>query len=178
MKNTNPRPGLKSVSSAAQRPFVWFGAALAILYGLGAYSPGSLSWGLHLLGFYQFGVQLAALVLFLFLLSGRGQAVLLGLFEWLSRFTMRGFFPSFVYAVLITSLALLFWYAREQSFFLGDGNLILRTLPNISKLQEVVIAYRNEPFAGWIVWKLYRLMLSAGVAKPAEHAFQAVSIVF
>ena len=178
MKASRVSPNETSPAPSLQRTFFWSCFVVIGLHLYGALVPDSTNWGFHFLGFYSPGIQLVSTALFCSLMTLKGQNLVLSLFQWLSRFNARGLIRSLLLIAVLGTTVLLFWAARERTFFLGDGNLILRTLPNIVRTEEVVTAFRNEPFAGWIIWRLYLVLAYIGIAQPVLFAFQAASVMF
>ncbi len=178
MKASRVSPNESFPAPSLQRSIFWSCLVIIGLHLYGALVPDSTNWGFHFLGFYPPGIQLISTALFLSLMTLRGQNLVLSFFQRLSRFNPRGVIRFLLVTAALGATALVFWAARERTFFLGDGNLILRTLPNIIRTEEVVTAFRNEPFAGWIIWRLYHVLAYFGIAQPALFAYQAASMMF
>lgn len=160
------------------RFIAWACAFVVGVHLLGALLPNAFTWGFHHLGFFPLVAQLAFLALMAFSASARGRSLLYQLAQRLAQSGLSVKLPSLSAFVVLALCGALFWFLRERLYFLGDGFLVVRTLPNISELREVVIAYRNEPFVGWVVWKTYHLLTWLGVDSSAERTFQYLSIVF
>jgi tetratricopeptide (TPR) repeat protein len=167
-----------SAAPSLQRQIFWSCLVVIGLHIYGALAPNSTNWGFHFLGFYPLGIQLIGTALFCALMTLKGQNLVFSLFQRLSRFNSRGFFSFILILAVLGATAQVLWSARERTFFLGDGYLILRTLPNIIQLKEVASAFRNEPFAGWVVWRLYHALVQFGIAQPELLAYQVCSILF
>lgn len=171
----SPRP--QAVDSFSRFIF-WTCAIVVGLHAVGAFFPNALTWGFHHLGFFPLEAQLALLALMAFSASAKGQSLLSRTAQWIAQSRLSLKLPSLSALVVLALCGGLFWLLRERLYFLGDGFLVVRTLPNISQLNEVVIAYRNEPFVGWIVWKTYHLLTWLKVESSAERTFQYLSVLF
>ncbi|MGH2567280.1 MAG: hypothetical protein ACRDGA_03000, partial [Bacteroidota bacterium] len=178
MKTDEPSVPMYSGEKQLQRFLFWSCVVVIVLHAYGSFFPVATTWGFHHLGFFPQAVSLVALLLMVFCLTKAGQAFIVTILERISTITSRPALSTAMFSLLLVFCAALFWFGRERIFFLGDGNLIVRTLPNISVLKEVAIAYRNEPFAGWLVWKLYHLLTLLELPSAAERSFQILSIFF
>jgi len=78
--------------------------------------------------------------------------------------------------ILLSGLTFVFWLFQTKTFFLGDGYLCLRNLPSASALGEAAFAFKRTPFAGVIIFQVYRLFDFFGAATPSESAYRWVSI--
>jgi Tfp pilus assembly protein PilF len=150
----------------------------ALLHAYAAAYPGALNWGVHIGAFFDGLLRfLLPLLLALATIPKIQQTALAAVqrtADRASRLFERS--PVIVTTVVCIGLAALFWFARQRLYFLGDGFLILRTLTHITDSAEVVVAYRNEPLSGWLVWNLYRLFAWLDVPSAAERAFQFINI--
>ncbi|HEY4613066.1 MAG TPA: hypothetical protein VII11_08800, partial [Bacteroidota bacterium] len=151
---------------------------LIALYAYGTLEPGASTWGFHTLGFFPPFAAISVIAIMLLLTTYKGYSFVLRLFQTTSNKNILSRFSSPVFLLLCVVIAALFWIARESTFLLGDGALISRTVQNIVEVQEVVIAFRNEPLAGWLAWQLYRLLSWLQVQEAHEYAFRIISIGF
>jgi Tfp pilus assembly protein PilF len=174
MKQSTDQP---TRSPDLSRTLFWACLGILALHLYGAVHPNALNWGFHQTGFFSTEIRITILALMALALSTRWQALLLRLVQRISNTQLSFSPPALSSLFLLGASGLVLWQFREQTYFLGDGNLIVRTLPNISMPEEVVVAYRNEPFVGWIIWRLYQLLGSLNVASAAERSFQYLSIL-
>jgi hypothetical protein len=164
-------------SQEHSRPLFWACLGILALHLYGAVHPNAFNWGFHQTGFFSTEIRFTILGLMALALSRRWQSFLLRWAHRISNSQLSFSPPAFSSLFLLGASGLLLWQFREQAYFLGDGNLIVRTLPHITVPEEVVIAYRNEPFVGWIIWRLYQLLVSLNFNAAAERAFQYLSIL-
>jgi tetratricopeptide (TPR) repeat protein len=80
--------------------------------------------------------------------------------------------------ISIAGLLVLFWIGRERTFFLGDGYLKLRNLPNIAIVEGIPLGFKNEPLTGVFSWNLYKLLAGWNITPSDELAYRFVSIAF
>ncbi len=164
-------------SQEHSRPLFWACLGFLALHLSGAVHPNAFNWGFHQTGFFSTEIRFTILGLMALALSRRWQSLLLRWVHRISNSQLSFSPPAFSSLFLLGASGLLMWQFREQAYFLGDGNLIVRTLPHITVSEEVVVAYRNEPFVGWIIWRLYQLLVSLNFNAAAERAFQYLSIL-
>ncbi len=178
MKTQTPRARIKSTDDTPRRILYWMCGVIVLLHLYGAIVSDAATWGFHHFGFLPTVWSVVAFFLMLFFLSSKGQSFIARALQFISNrpISLRLSSPS-LYIVLVL-LGALFWFARERLYFLGDGYLIVRTLPNVVKLEDVVIAFRNEPFTGLLIWRFFHLLTYLQVPSAAERSFQLVSILF
>lgn len=132
-------------------------ALIVILHVLGTIYPGHAWWGFHLFSFYGPVVQIVALLLaiLLFVPAFTGAAG-----NFLERFTGRiSKYPLPVVlaglAVVVIALSTLF---SADLHLLGDGAILLRSLPAAEWGQDVISSFRNQP----LLSEVFRLMGNLG----------------
>ena len=81
-------------------------------------------------------------------------------------------------AILMGICIILFWLARERTYFLGDGYIILQWLSLTSGPEVILGAFKHEPLTGYLVWNLYNLFSSWQILSSAEFSMQCISICF
>ncbi|MGA2624055.1 MAG: tetratricopeptide repeat protein [Bacteroidota bacterium] len=165
------------------RPIVYVVTAIAcgiaLLHLYAAFFPSGM-WGVHHLSFFPIplGIGVASLMLLMAFPSVQDSILsilnkIVGRFNKLSHGHRR-----MALAGIVLAMTVLFWLGRESTFFLGDGNLILRNLPGVSSSERIPKAFVNEPFAGFIIWKAYKLLTWLNLNPAGELAVRFVSIVF
>lgn len=80
------------------------------------------------------------------------------------------------WALVLTVAATVLWLFRQRTFFLGDGYLVLRTLPVAAASGDVPASFPTAPLSGFLATMLYRGLLAAGVQEPALVAWRMLSV--
>jgi hypothetical protein len=152
--------------------------ALAVLVVLAGLQPSAVNWGVHLLGFLSpAGIAIVVVLLLLSLLPSvqtfiisrieRWSAVLEG---W-SRGRRRA-----LSVVLLCCAGVLFWFARQRTYLLGDGFLVIRTLGVLQQTGDVPGSFPTAPLAAMVAWQVLRVLEAVRVDHAAMLAWQFLSI--
>ena len=152
------------------------GVAFALLH-LTA-TPSGLNWGVNLLAFLPPAMRFGIPILMLLTLVPAVQDAMVGVIQ-LAVKKISGI-PRWVWVILMVDLVLgaiaLFWMAREKTFFLGDGRLVMRNLADIHEVEVLAVGFKNAPLPAFIVWKLFLALNVLKIEPGARLAFQFVSI--
>lgn len=163
------------------RVFVSVCAFLVVLLHIaGAVFPSSRNWGFHQSGFLPAAFRIAIPILMLAMLFPFCQTAVLQGLERALTFLMnrrRGFRILLWWILAIAALSLC-WLARERTFFLGDGYLLLRGLPNVIVAEGIPHIFPNEPLAGAVIWEVYRFFIWLGWNSAAELSYRVSSTIF
>ena len=153
---------------------------IAFLHLWAAFFPSATTWGIHHLSFFPVYVRI---VVPLFMLAATIPAVQEAVlciarqsaqyFKACPRRVQRMLFAGF-----IIGMAVLFWVGRERTFFLGDGSLVLRSLPNVEITRGIPLVFPNEPLAGMIIWNAYRLLSWLNIQPSDELSVRFISMIF
>jgi hypothetical protein len=171
---------VKSISSdqASHRTLVTLltvtGAAIGLLHLLAAFFPSSYTWGFHQLAFFPSGVKIALPLLMLCLLLPAVQTALLDGAERI--IALPRSLKVLLAALGTAGCVLLFWWMREKLLLLGDGYLLVRTIPHIHGAGDTFFP-RNEPIPAYLSWMIWRLLEARHVSGGEELAPRILSIV-
>lgn len=152
---------------------VTFTVLLVSLHIAGAFFPGSLNWGYHLLGFFPRAwipvYAAAAIALIVFMLRPAADTLILRVARVMDLHPAR--FLSFVLATFaVTSFAM-----AVSSPLLGDGMYIVKQFSG-AVTHEQALDLRREPFATHFFFALVTLMGSPSYRHLVE-AFQAGGLI-
>lgn len=134
------RPGPSSSSIA----FLSCAAAVVLLHIWGAFDGSQNSWGTHLFAFYPGVVGLAALAAAIALFLPRTQTLILSIFDRVAKaFAKLPVVAGFAVATLaVVGGAFL---VPSKLHLLGDGALLIRSIPRSVWGDEVVQSFKNQP---------------------------------
>jgi tetratricopeptide (TPR) repeat protein len=155
------------------------GLALLVFFGLAGAFPSAVNWGGHFWGFLPLPLPLLLGALMAAALLPVVQDRILAL---LSR-TVKMFSSltplrrRILWTVLCAGVGLILWSFRQRTFFLGDGYLILRTLPVAVASGDIPASFPTAPLAGYLAAGLFGLFRAAGAADPALYAWQSLSVL-
>ena len=155
------------------------GLALLVFVGLAGAFPSAVNWGGHFWGFLPLPVPI---VLGILMASALLPAVQDGVLAFLQRCgvlfsSQTRLRAMLLWVVLCAAAGVLFWAFRQRTFFLGDGYLVLRTLPVAVASGDIPASFPTAPFTGLLAAFLFQVSRSIGAADPALAAWQALSIL-
>ncbi|MBI3766402.1 MAG: hypothetical protein HY277_07870, partial [Ignavibacteriales bacterium] len=183
-KRQHPGETLAQPNESSIHTVRWILSAAAVLVVLAhlyaAFFPSGMNWGFHQLGFFSpIGKVGVPFLMLLFIIPPIQLTILRVIFrmtELLSRYK-RSVKVALIFFLLVGS-AFAFWVGRERVFFLGDGNMIVRTMPKVNNLDDIPRVFPNEPLAGFILWKGYQLCQSWNLLPSEEFPIQVVNAAF
>jgi Tfp pilus assembly protein PilF len=152
---------------------------LAILYGFSALFPTALNWGIHHFAFFPPPLDFLPGLLVIMILIPPLRSSLIDVVTRVIQFVnARSRIARFMLAAGgLTGVAMVFWQARERLFLLGDGALLVRSLPNVGATNEIPLSSsRNEPLALWVISSSRRLMSMLGISANNAEVYQYTSI--
>ncbi len=160
---------------------ILFTIALLLVLALqcgAAFAPSPGNWGFNFLAFYSRPLQIGALFLVLLLLLPNVRE---RLFAWLehavSWFHRQGRTTRRAEALVgIIAASAMFWIGREQTFFLGDGDLLRKSLPSLKGVTGGIVS-ENEPFSLFLAHSTWHVLGPAGWIASGTEAYQIVSIL-
>jgi hypothetical protein len=155
------------------------GLALLVFVGLAGAFPSAVNWGAHFWGFLPFPVPIVLGILMASALLPVAQDSVLA---FLQRCVVLLSTPTrlrsiLLWVILSAAAGVLFWTFRERTFFLGDGYLILRTLPVAVTSGDIPGSFPTAPLTGLLASFLFQAFRWGGTADPALAAWQALSIL-
>ena len=158
---------------------VFFGAVL-VFAGLTLYAgffPTGLNWGYHHAGFLPRPIKIIIPLMMAFLIV---PSIREKLFTWccqVAEFIERKSASEkfIVVAAMLGISALVFWIARERTFLLGDGNMIVRTVRRMTISDDIPRFFRYEPLAGFLMWKISLLFERWGMVPYEEFPLQVLN---
>ncbi len=141
--------------SNASKFLIFSCGTVVLLHVWAAASPSHDNWGIHFFAFYDVPFRIAALALLAVMAVPLWQAKLLGRLEWLLRGISR--LPALVGYLAVAGLV----YAGILLFpvklhLLGDGAILLRSVPLGIGSPEITASFKNQPLMFWI----YRAAMS------------------
>jgi tetratricopeptide (TPR) repeat protein len=174
----------ESIQSRTEgRRTIWLltGAALALagLAVLAGIHPSAVNWGIHSLAFLSPGTAAAVAATLILALIPAAQSFLVGLIQRMTRALEGWPRPArrVWSAVLLGSAAAAFWFARERTYFMGDGFLVIRTLGYLQQSGDVPGSFPTAPLSAMAAWQALRVFEAFRVEHAALLAWQSVSIV-
>ena len=169
--------------STNERPFgavmQWIGIALFVFTCISGYFPSAVNWGMHFWGFLPSFVVLVLAALYLLALVPKVQTDVMGFFGRTGH-RIQGLTPPRRWGVWCGAAVfagILFWVLRQGTHFLGDGYLLLRTLPLAAQSGDIPASFPTAPLTGFLAVQTYRLFLALGAAEPALLSWQSLSMV-
>jgi hypothetical protein len=118
--------------------------------------PTHLNWGIHMFAFYDPAAQILFLLAGLALLFPQTQSKIVALSESAAKTFSK--FPAFVTGALLCAVLCALWFAFPAKLhLLGDGALLLRSVPGFYDQPGIPESFRNQP----LVWYLYKGSMAA-----------------
>jgi Tfp pilus assembly protein PilF len=125
----------------------------ALLIFVTAFYPTGWNWGFHFLAFYRLEIIIIIpLLMVLFTIPATQEFFInkISFFtQWFSQ--QHRMIRIVITLTALGGFVLLFWIFRVRSYFLGDGQIILRSLHNLNSADELVLAYKREPLIGFCI---------------------------
>ena len=151
------------MKSPAKLLFAACGLVIA-LHVLGSMVPSHLTWGVHLFAFYPAGIGWAALIASLALLVPRVRdAAGEGLDALVRKISVL---PGIIInAALIGALVALGFRFAAEMHLLGDGAILMRSIPKSTLGDEVISSFRNQPLLNVI----YKWAMNVDPTGPNTH---------
>ncbi len=143
--------------------------------------PSAFNWGTHQLAFFPLAVRIAVVGMMVAVLFRRVSGAILSALSTLNGKFKRTRAPlrKLLVVAAMTIAVFLFWYARESTHLLGDGNLVARTLPTLRNAENIPLSsFENEPLAAYIIWNVYGLFNGYGIDDASLRAYQFTSLLF
>ena len=161
---------------------VWLFTGTAIALGalvvFAGIRPSSVNWGVHLLGFLSPGAVLVTCGLLLLSLIPAFQTFLISIsasaLAWVNGRTRYG--RRAIGAAALCAAGLMFWWMRQQTYFLGDGYLVIRTLDMLGRTGDIPASFPTAPLSAALAWLAMRAAGLLHTGQPALLAWQAVSV--
>jgi Tfp pilus assembly protein PilF len=142
------------------------------LHVLGMAWPAHLTWGVHLFAFYPPPVGWALALLMAALLIPSFNASVCGAFDAVAR--KASTLPSVVVnALLIGLLAFLGYQFASQLHLLGDGAILMRSIPKSAWGDEVISSFKNQPLLNVV----YRWAMNLATSGPTAHPKEVYSTI-
>ena len=154
------------------------GIALLVFIGLAGLFPSAVNWGGHFWAFLPIPLIIACALVMIAALVPRTQDMFIGflrsstaVFSGRNRFPHKG-----LWGIVCCGAGLIFWFFRQKTFFLGDGYLVLRTLPVAAASGDIPASFPTAPLTGLIASGLFRFYLFLGASEPGQLAWQSLSL--
>lgn len=170
---------MNSERNFASRITPCFVAVLAAADLWAAFAPSGLNWGFHFLSFYGTAVRLATPLLMLLCIVPSVQMFIVSLTEKATDQFGRQSRPvriAFI-ALVLACLGFLFWYFRERTYLLGDGQLCLRSVQNVGTIEQLADGYKREPLVGFFIVLLSNFFILLKTPVPWEEAYRWLGIL-
>ena len=156
-----------------------FISVFALLIFGAAFYPTSWNWGFHLLAFYRLEIIIVIPLLMLLFTIPIFQEFLL---NKISLYTQWFYQQHHILRIVITlsaliGLVMLFWIFRVRSYFLGDGQILLRSLKNLYSADELLLGYKREPLIGLCIVLLTNFFIVLKQSNPIRDAYTWLSIL-
>lgn len=139
---------------------------LTALHIWGGVAPSHLNWGFHFWGFYENWVGISALALFLLLLVPKIQSTVINYIERFVRIIRR--LPwILIFGLAAGSVIAAIYFLPAKLHLLGDGAVLLRSVPRGIMGEEITLSFRNQPLMFWI----YRTAMQFHPFEAAPNAY-------
>ncbi|TAK58542.1 MAG: tetratricopeptide repeat protein [Bacteroidetes bacterium] len=156
-----------------------FSVLVVALYCFATFVPSSQYWGIHHLAFMPMIVQalmLAGMMIFFF------PKIQLRSLEAISTISSAFNRKNRLQTIILTLLGLialgwLFWVGRERLFLLGDGNILIRKIINMTGPGDIPEYFPREPLTGLILYYLREAMGIVEFSDFAQMPYRIISIV-
>jgi hypothetical protein len=157
------------------RVFLVCAFLIIVFFAWSAIAPSHINWGMHFLSFYSLPVQIVFFALLLVLLIPPVTAKVINLFEAivqrLSKIPLKILF--FLTAVLLAAL----WLSYPSKLhLLGDGAILLRSIPGEEALGRFPVGFRNQPLV-WILFIGGKALLSLVSTPSPKDVYVCIDIV-
>jgi Flp pilus assembly protein TadD len=133
------------------RIFLVYAFLIIVLFAWSAIAPSHINWGMHFMAFYSLPVQIGFFALFLLLLLPPVTAKIITFFDTAVQRLSK--IPLKILIFLSVLLLIGVWLSYPSKLhLLGDGAILLRSIPGEEALGRFPVGFRNQP----LVWFLYR----------------------
>jgi tetratricopeptide (TPR) repeat protein len=138
---------------------------IVALHVWAAIYPSHANWGFHFFSFYSLPVVIAALIIFgLFSYKQTGSAIANRLDFFVKKISRL---PLLIVFVLAAGIIFLFIYLYPAKLhLLGDGAVLLRSVPLGITGDQITLSFRNQPLMFWI----YKTAMSLHPFEAAPNA--------
>lgn len=144
-----------------------------------AFYPAGWNWGFHFLSFYRLEIILVIPLLMLLILIPAIQESLIKIIshctEWFSQ--QHRIVRIVIILTALSGLILLFWSFRVRSYFLGDGQLVLRRIQKLDSVDALALNFKREPLVGFFIVLLTNFFIVLKRSNPAGDAYCWLSIL-
>ena len=165
-------------TSFISKIIIGFGVLIIALDLIFVFDASAANWGADHFAFYSTPVvYFFILLLLLILIPSVHRKLEYYISKLIELFALGSFWKILVTSVGMILAILLFWVFRERTFLLGDGAGILRYLRSIQTTTDIATLFRHEPFAGFMMWRVYSILNHCSIQDSAVLAVQIVSIV-
>ncbi|HCV43840.1 MAG TPA: hypothetical protein DGH68_10190 [Bacteroidetes bacterium] len=149
-----------------------FGAVIILFHLLALLFPSGINWGFHHLAFLSPAVSIPIIILMLAALVPQVQAWAIGMLDRPTKKHKKG-----LWIASFCILGLLLWMLRQQTFFLGDGYLVMRNISRAHSVTDLPAPFPTAPLSALIAYHLKEILSSMHVEPAAQFAWQIQSIV-
>jgi Tfp pilus assembly protein PilF len=149
-----------------------------LIFGAALY-PAGWNWGFHFLAFYSIEIVIVIpLFMFLVIIPAVQEYCIAKVSLFHHWFTQQHrLLRVALTAAALGGIVLLFWLFRVRSYFLGDGQLIIRSMQNLASADDLVEGYKREPLIGFCIILLANLFIFLKRSNPTADAYIWLSIV-
>jgi hypothetical protein len=152
-------------------PVMLLGAVIILLHCLALFSPSGANWGFHHLAFLSAFIAVPIILLMVVALVPPVQERVFTCFQ-----VGNAQHKVFLWSTLLCLLVLLFWSLRQQTFFLGDGYLVIRSLTRAHSVADLPAPFPTAPLSAFIAFHLKELLTAIRVEPAAQLGWQIQSI--
>jgi Tfp pilus assembly protein PilF len=159
------------------RTTIYILASVIILTALhiwGAITPSHANWGFHFFGFYPLPVGIAAIIIIVLISLPSVNKAFTGRTDSVIR--KFGKLPTGIAFLLVVGLIYLFVYLFPAKLhLLGDGAVLLRSVPQGIGGDQITLSFRNQPLMFWI-YKTAMALHPFEAAPNAHTVYYAINI--
>jgi hypothetical protein len=84
---------------------------------------------------------------------------------------------TFMYFASLCGFGFCFWFFGQKLHFLGDGNMLARTIPLIHTSTGVFSLYKNSPLTGLVIYAFSLILKEFGIGNYGMLTYQMISIL-
>lgn len=149
-----------------------FGWVIVLLHVLGLIFPSGVNWGFHHLAFLPPVVSVPIIILMVAALVPQVQEQI---FTFANR--VLGTRKGILWTAIVAVSGLFFWLLRQQTFFLGDGYLVIRNLSLVRSVEDIPAPFPTAPLSAYLAYHVRELLGVLHLEPAARLAWQIQSMM-
>lgn len=159
----------------AWRIFLAFVIVLIGLYAWATLQPSHGNWGIHSLAFYELPIRILSLIIALAIILPAGYNGFIRFIDAGAR-ALRHRNPHVIMGIGITASVALWMLFPVQLHLLGDGAILLRSIPRSAVSQGLPDNFRNQPLV-YVVYRGIEALLGVFMNPDAHDVYYAIDLI-